>query len=141
MATSACSSRAPARTVGGAGLTTANFGSGIYHDQFVLEKGVWRFWNLSLDEPYINPIGWKRRLGQGQGSSTATAGRRRASAQRARSLPSSDFKPDVPVTALGKRQEHFRGGTGETWRWPDDPADVVRIYQPGDRPHAPVVPG
>jgi hypothetical protein len=28
------------------------------------------------------------------------------------------FPPDVPITALGVREEHFRGGTGETWAWP-----------------------
>jgi hypothetical protein len=28
------------------------------------------------------------------------------------------FKPDVPITELGKLQEHFRGGTGEPWDWP-----------------------
>jgi hypothetical protein len=28
------------------------------------------------------------------------------------------FPPDVPITALGKLQEHFRGGTGESWDWP-----------------------
>jgi hypothetical protein len=28
------------------------------------------------------------------------------------------FKPDVPITELGRLQEHFRGGTGEPWEWP-----------------------
>jgi hypothetical protein len=28
------------------------------------------------------------------------------------------FQPDVPITALGAREEHFQGGTGETWVWP-----------------------
>jgi hypothetical protein len=105
------------KTVGGAGLTTANFGSGIYHDQFVLERGVWRFWNLSLDEPYINPIGWKGGWAKAKDPPPPPPG----SAVRPPSVlvaANSDFKPDVPVTALGKRQEHFRGGTGETWQWP-----------------------
>jgi hypothetical protein len=28
------------------------------------------------------------------------------------------YAPDVAITALGVRQEHFRGGTGEEWAWP-----------------------
>jgi hypothetical protein len=105
------------KTIGGAGLTTANFGGGIYHDQFVLERGVWRFWNLSLDEPYINPIGWKGGWAKSKDPPPPPPG----GAARPPSVlvaANSDFKPDVPVTALGKRQEHFRGGTGETWQWP-----------------------
>ena len=30
----------------------------------------------------------------------------------------AEYKPDVPITELGKLQEHFRGGTGEPWEWP-----------------------
>jgi hypothetical protein len=104
------------RTVGGAGLTTANFGGGIYHDQFVLEKGVWRFWNLSLDEPYINPVGWKGGWAKAKDPPPPPPGAARPASVLV--AANSDFKPDVPVTALGKRQEHFRGGTGETWQWP-----------------------
>src|SRR5207253_7918460 len=33
--------------------------SGMYHDQFVLEDGVWKMWNLSLDEPYMSNVAWK----------------------------------------------------------------------------------
>ncbi len=104
------------RTVGGAGLTTANFGSGIYHDQFVLEKGVWRFWNLSLDEPYIMPVGWKGGWAMSKDPPPPAPGAARPPSVLV--AANSDFKPDVPVTALGKRQEHFRGGTGEPWQWP-----------------------
>ncbi len=28
------------------------------------------------------------------------------------------YRPDVPITELGVLQEHFRGGTGEPWDWP-----------------------
>jgi hypothetical protein len=28
------------------------------------------------------------------------------------------YPPDIPITALGKREEGFRGGTGETITWP-----------------------
>jgi hypothetical protein len=30
----------------------------------------------------------------------------------------SKFEPDVCSTVLGVREEHYRGGTGETWAWP-----------------------
>ena len=28
------------------------------------------------------------------------------------------YPPDIPISILGVRQEHFRGGTGEPWEWP-----------------------
>ena len=30
----------------------------------------------------------------------------------------AEYRPDVPITELGKLQEHFRGGAGEPWEWP-----------------------
>ena len=48
------------RTVGEAGaFYGASFWGGMYHDQYVLEDGIWRIWELTLDEPYINPVAWK----------------------------------------------------------------------------------
>ncbi len=106
------------RTVGKPGdFYGAAFWGGIYHDQFVLEKGVWRFWNLSLDEPYITPVGWKGGWAMAKDPPPPPTGQ----APRPASVLTADastFKPDVPYTALGKRQEHFRGGTGEAWQWP-----------------------
>ena len=105
---------------------SANIMSGMYlDDQFVLEDGIWRFWNLSLDEPYFTmPGGWK-----GGWSSTApprppsSAGPRPAAdPNRKTGYFGADlvkkFPPDVPITALGVREEHYQGGTGETWAWP-----------------------
>ncbi len=37
----------------------ASFWGGMYYEQYVLEKGSWRIWNLTLDEPFINPVPWK----------------------------------------------------------------------------------
>jgi len=104
------------------------FGAMYPDNQFVLEDGVWRIWNLSLDEPYFSLLGgWK-----GGWSGKATP-RTLAAAQRPPSLARTSssgpahyfgaalvakFKPDVPITVLGVREEHYRGGTGEPWEWP-----------------------
>jgi CubicO group peptidase (beta-lactamase class C family) len=102
------------KEVGGpGGFYGAYFYSGMYHDQYVLEDGVWRMWNLSLDEPYMGTPDWKSGW---QRAKDPTAPRQGPTSVLVRE--DSDFKPDVPVTALGRRQEHFRGGTGEAWQWP-----------------------
>lgn len=102
------------KTVGGPGAWyAANFMTGMYHDQFVLERGVWRFWNLSLDEPYVGTVDWKQGWAKAKDPTQPPSGP--ASALLAGADP---FLPDVPVTALGKRQEHFRGGTGDPLQWP-----------------------
>lgn len=91
----------------------ANFMTGMYHDQFVLEDGVWRFWNLSLDEPYVSTVSWK--LGWAKAKDPVEKAGGSASVLVA---SNSDFPPDVPVKTLGKRQKHFRGGTGDPLQWP-----------------------
>ncbi|HEY6817031.1 MAG TPA: serine hydrolase [Croceibacterium sp.] len=102
------------KEVGGpGGFYGAYFYSGMYHDQYVLEDGVWRMWNLSLDEPYMATVDWKSGWQRARDPTTPRQGPTSVLVR-----PDSDFKPDVPVTALGRRQEHFRGGTGEPWQWP-----------------------
>src|SRR5690606_2296357 len=47
------------KTVGNAGdFFAASFWGGMYHDRYVLEDGIWRIWELTLDEPYITPVAW-----------------------------------------------------------------------------------
>jgi hypothetical protein len=114
------------------------FGAMYPDDHLILEDGVWRLWNLSLDEPYFEMPNWK-------GGWSAAIDRPPAVAQAPRGTPPpipapapaaanpnasprprrfvgaalvAEFKPDVPITELGKLQEHFRGGTGEAWEWP-----------------------
>ena len=102
------------KTVGGpGGFYGAYFYSGMYHDQFVLENGAWRMWNLSLDEPYMGTLDWKSGWQRARDPATRPAG-----ATSVLVRDDSDFKPDVPVKDLGQRQLHFRGGTGEPWQWP-----------------------
>ncbi len=88
----------------------ANFWSGMYHDQMVLEHGTWKFWNLSLDEPYINPVSWKGGWAMAKDPVAAPTAKP--------SVLLDTFPPDIPITALGRRAEHFRGGTGVPLQWP-----------------------
>jgi hypothetical protein len=109
---------------GGAGL----FGAMYPDNQFVLEDGVWRFWNLSLDEPYFAMVGgWKG--GWSGKAPPRPAGAAPAPLATPPVNPAAPqhyfgaqlvakFAPDVPITALGKVEEHYRGGTGQTWDWP-----------------------
>jgi hypothetical protein len=93
---------------------SASFWGGIYHDQFVLENGIWKFWNLSLDEPYINPVGWKGGWAMAKDPPRVPPG---ASASPL-VASNSTFQPDIPIKSLGRRMEGFRGGTGVTLQWP-----------------------
>ncbi len=97
--------------VGQAGqMMGAGLHGGMYNNQMYLERGVWRIWNLTLDEHYYESNGWK--LGWA-GMKDKPAGERPKP-----SILLSKFPPDILLTDMGKRQEHFRGGTGETWAWP-----------------------
>ena len=102
------------RTVGKAGdFFGASFWGGMYHDQYVLEDGIWRIWDLTLDEPYINPVAWKDGVwAKSKDPLPPPPG------TPARTFRGGNFPPDIPLTAMGKRQEHFRGGTGQTLEWP-----------------------
>lgn len=109
------------------------FGAMYPDDHLILEDGIWRLWNLSLDEPYFEMPNWK--------GGWSAAKDRPVVAQTPRAAPPpvpvpanpnapprprrfvgaalvAEFRPDVPITELGKLQEHFRGGTGEPWEWP-----------------------
>ena len=98
------------KTVGKAGdFFGASFWGGMYHDQYVLEDGIWRIWELTLDEPYINPVAWKDGV---------WAKSKDPLPRPARAFSGGNFPPDIPLTSLGKREEHFRGGTGDTKEWP-----------------------
>ncbi|HEY6508214.1 MAG TPA: nuclear transport factor 2 family protein [Vicinamibacterales bacterium] len=102
------------KTVGKAGdFFGASFWGGMYHDQYVLEDGIWRIWELTLDEPYINPVAWKDGVwAKSKDPLPPPPG------QPTRTFRGGNFPPDIPLTSLGKREEHFRGGTGQTREWP-----------------------
>lgn len=101
------------KTVGKAGdFLAAQFWGGMYHDRYVLENGVWRIWELTLDEPYITPVAWKDGV---WAKSKDPAPRPEGTPPRA---PGNNVNVDVPLKSLGKREEHFAGGTGEPQQWP-----------------------
>jgi hypothetical protein len=90
----------------------ASLFSGMYpNDQTVLENGVWKLWSLEIDEPYFTMAGWKGGWSRVQPAPPGSP----------RPKPSplvAKYPPDILMTELGKRAEHFRGGTGETIEWP-----------------------
>ena len=88
----------------------ASFWGGMYHDQYVLENGVWRIWDLTLDEPYITPVAWKDGVWARSKDPDPNLPKRK--------FTGGNFPPDIPLTALGKREEGFQGGTGEALQWP-----------------------
>ena len=104
------------------------FGAMYPDDHVILEDGIWRLWNLSLDEPYFSMPDWKG------GWSAAKDRPPTPPTPRAAPAPApargnqpqryfgaalvAKYPPDIPITVLGERQEHFRGGTGEPWEWP-----------------------
>jgi len=109
------------------------FGAMYPDDHLILEDGIWRLWNLSLDEPYFEMPNWKGGW-SGARDRPVAAQTPRATPPPAPAPPDpnapprprrftgaalvAEFRPDVPITELGKLQEHFRGGTGEPWDWP-----------------------
>ena len=95
------------KTVGEAGdFFAAQFWGGMYHNRYVLEDGAWKIWELTLDEPYITPVAWK----DGVWAKAKDPAEPRVYRNTA--------NVDSPLSALGKREEHLPGGTGEGWQWP-----------------------
>jgi hypothetical protein len=94
---------------------------GMYpNNQAVLEKGAWKLWSLTIDEPYFSasfPYGWAKAIPPRQ-----PVAARPAAAAPAPALPvipgAIIYPPNVSQNLLGKRMEGFVGGTGEAVRWP-----------------------
>ena len=84
------------------------FGGGMYHDQVVLEDGVWRFWSVVIDEHYFSSPTYEG----GWSAAKDPVTPRRPPA------PNTAYPPDIPLTNLGERERGFRGGTGEEMAWP-----------------------
>jgi hypothetical protein len=87
----------------------------MYYLQFVLEKGVWRIWNLTLDEPFINPVAWKDGIwAKSKDPAPGTVFYHNGS----KPPPPGNLPPDIPLAALGDREAHVFGGVGELRQWP-----------------------
>jgi hypothetical protein len=101
------------------------FGAIYPDDHLILEDGIWRLWNLSLDEPYFSMPDWKRGwvgVDQPAAAEVPRSPPRPADPNRPQRFFGAalvkQYRPDVPISELGVLQEHFRGGTGEPWEWP-----------------------
>jgi hypothetical protein len=97
----------------GKGLLKSGMQDGMYHNGYVLENGNWRIWELSLDEPYYTSASFEDGLWVGVKDPPPAD----PNAPK-RTFSGGNFPPDIPLTALGKRQEGFLGGTGKTLQWP-----------------------
>jgi hypothetical protein len=91
---------------------------GMYpNNQAVLEKGAWKLWALTIDEPYFSsqfPYGWSRAAPPRQAPAAAA----RPAGTPAPPTGAELYPPDIPQSLLGKRMEGFVGGTGTAVRWP-----------------------
>jgi hypothetical protein len=95
------------KTVGKAGdFFGAQFWGGMYHDRYVLENGAWKIWELTLDEPYITPVGWK----DGVWAKSKDPAEPR--------VYNNTANVDITLKSLGKREEHLPGGSSDGWQWP-----------------------
>jgi hypothetical protein len=91
---------------GSAYTRAMGFGGGMYHDQVVLENGVWRLWSVVIDEHYFSSPTYEG----GWASAKLT--------KRQPPAPNTTYPPDIPLTKLGERERGFRGGVGEEISWP-----------------------
>jgi hypothetical protein len=87
----------------GSSLNTAgSFSGGMYpNDQAVLENGVWKLWSVAIDEFYYNSAGYKN------GWTNVPA----EPAEKKPDMLLKAYPPDVPLTALGQRQQGFIPGS------------------------------
>ena len=70
------------------------FGGGMYHDQVVLEDGVWKLWSVTIDEHYFSSPTYEG--GWSSAKDPDPAATRRPTAQ------SNDYPPDIPLTQVGR---------------------------------------
>jgi hypothetical protein len=82
------------------------FSGGMYHNQVVLEDGIWKYWSVVIDEHYFSSPTYEG------GWAAAKDTPRRPPA------PNTAYPPDIPLTKLGERERGFRGGVGDEIAWP-----------------------
>ena len=95
-------------SIGGSWDRPGSFSGGMYpNDQAALEKGTWKLWSVAIDEFYYN-------------SASYAAGWTKVPYEPAEKTPDpllSSYLPDVPLTALGKREQAFIPGSTEFNRY------------------------
>jgi len=92
------------------GAIGGGLAGGMYNDQAVLEDGIWRMWTLTIDEHYFNSAGWKGGWAAVEAKDSPPGSGTSRLVER---LP-----PDILLTKMGRRAEHFRGGPGKPIDWP-----------------------
>lgn len=89
-------------SIGSSYTSAGSFSGGMYpNDQAVLEKGTWKLWSVAIDEFYYN-------------GATYAGGWTNVPHDPAEKVPDpllSSYLPDVPLTALGKREQAFIPGS------------------------------
>jgi hypothetical protein len=93
---------------GSARARAMGFGGGMYHDQVVLEDGIWKFWSVAIDEHYFSSPTYE---GGWSAAKDPTTPRRPP-------VQNEAYPPDIPLSKLGERERGFRGGVGEEIAWP-----------------------
>jgi SnoaL-like domain len=84
---------------------------GMYHNQVVLEDGIWKLWSVTIDEHYFSSPTYEG--GWSSAKEPAPSALRQPAAQS-----NNDYPPDIPLAKLGERERGFRGGTGDMIVWP-----------------------
>ena len=85
----------------------------IYHDQMILEDGVWRLWSVTIDEFYWTSSSWK------DGWPGVKPRAKNATNPGERDLV-KQYRPDLLLTEMGSpRETGFQGGVGRFTTWPE----------------------
>lgn len=90
----------------------SSFGGGMYINQYILEEGVWRAWDVTIDEFYWQSSGWS-------GGWAAVEPRDPSLPPPPPSSTIQTFPPDILNSDLGERKVGFRGGVEPYIQWPD----------------------
>ncbi|KAH8893462.1 hypothetical protein GQ53DRAFT_860609 [Thozetella sp. PMI_491] len=90
----------------------------IYHDQMILEDGIWRLWSVTIDEFYWTSSKWK------DGWPGVKARAPNATNPADRDL-TKQYPPDLLLTEIGApRETGFQGGVGRFTTWPE----ILRMW-------------
>ncbi len=85
----------------------------IYHDQMILEDGIWRLWSVTIDEFYWTSSTWKGGWPgvKPRASNATNPGDRDLIKQ---------YPPDLLLKEMGApRETGFQGGVGRFTTWPE----------------------
>jgi hypothetical protein len=90
----------------------AGLDGGMYNDQAVLEDGIWRVWDTTIDEEYWGMSSWQ------EGWAGVEPRDPDAPPPPPRDLI-TQYPPDLLLSDMGERENGLWGGTGTYIVWPD----------------------